>query len=232
MNFKEDVLKELNLEITDIQENQFEVYYQFLIEYNKITNLTRITEKEDVYYKHFFDSLTLAKTLNLNEIESICDMGSGAGFPSIPLKIIYPHLKITIVDSLNKRIIFLNQLVEKLKLGNLNIIHDRVETFALNHQMHFDLVTARALGNLSLISEMGIPMVKIGGKFIALKGINYENEFLESKKGIEFLGCKVLEIKKYSLPNQFGTRFHIVISKIKHVKGFPRQFSVMNKKPL
>lgn len=232
MNFKNDLLKELNIEITNIQEKQFEVYYQFLIEYNKITNLTRITEKEEVYYKHFFDSLTIAKSLNLHEIESICDMGSGAGFPSIPLKIIYPHLHITIVDSLNKRITFLKQLAEKLELGYLDIIHDRVETYALKNQAKFDLVTARALGNLSLISEMGIPMTKIGGKFIALKGINYEDEYLESKKGIEYLGCKVLDIKKYILPNQFGTRFHIVISKTKHVIGFPRQFSVMNKKPL
>lgn len=232
MNFKQDLLKELNIELTDIQETQFEVYYQFLIEYNNITNLTRITEKEEVYYKHFYDSLTIVKSLDLSEIESVCDMGSGAGFPSIPLKIIYPHLHITIVDSLNKRITFLNQLIEKLNFEHVDMIHDRVETFALKHQMKYDLVTARALGTLSLILEMGIPMVKIGGIFIALKGINYENEFLQSKKGIEYLGCKVLDIKKYILPNQYGTRFHIVISKNQHIKGFPRQFSVMSKKPL
>ncbi|MCF7931087.1 MAG: 16S rRNA (guanine(527)-N(7))-methyltransferase RsmG, partial [Acholeplasmataceae bacterium] len=167
MKFKEDISKELNIEITEEQATQFETYYQFLIEYNEITNLTRITEKEEVYYKHFYDSLTLVKSINFNEIESICDMGSGAGFPSIPLKIIYPHLQVTIVDSLNKRIIFLNKLVDKLGLVDIKLIHNRVEVFALDNQMEFDLVTARALGNLSLILEMGIPMTKIGGKFIA-----------------------------------------------------------------
>jgi len=232
MNFKEDLLKELNVEISEEQSIQFELYYHFLIEYNRITNLTRITEKEEVYYKHFYDSLTLVKSIDFNQIESMCDMGSGAGFPSIPLKIIYPHLKITIVDSLNKRIIFLNQLVEKLKLAHIILIHDRVEVFAIKHQMKFDLVTARALGSLSLISEMGIPMIKIGGKFIALKGANYEKEYKESIKGIEYLGCKIDETKQYILPNQYGTRFHIVISKIKHIQGYPRQFSIMSKKPL
>lgn len=232
MNFKEDLFNELNLEMNDIQEKQFEVYYQFLIEYNKITNLTRITEKDEVYYKHFFDSLTLAKSTNLDDVESMCDMGSGAGFPSIPLKIMYPHLHITIVDSLNKRIVFLQKLAEKLNIKHTDFIHDRVENYALTHQETFDLVTARALGSLSLISEMGIPMTKIGGRFIALKGNNYEAEFLDSKKGIEYLGCQVLNVKKYILPNQFGTRFHIVISKTKHIKGFPRQFSIMSKKPL
>jgi len=232
MKFKENLSKELDIEITEEQSSQFEIYYQFLIEYNKITNLTRITEKEEVYYKHFYDSLTLVKSINFNEIESICDMGSGAGFPSIPLKIIYPHLKVTIVDSLNKRVIFLNQLVDKLGLVDIKLIHDRVELFALDNQMKFDLVTARALGSLSLILEMGIPMTKIDGTFIALKGTNYEKELLESKKGIEYLGCKVLDIKKYILPNQLGTRFHIIISKLKHIKGFPRQFSNMIKKPI
>ncbi|MBU1093431.1 MAG: 16S rRNA (guanine(527)-N(7))-methyltransferase RsmG [Firmicutes bacterium] len=232
MNFKNDLKIKLGLEISEEQEKLFEIYYQFLIEYNKITNLTRITEKEEVYYKHFYDSLTLAKTLNINSIQSVCDMGSGAGFPSIPLKIMYPHLRITIVDSLNKRIIFLQQLTVKLELHQVQFVHNRVETFALNHQNEFDLVTARALGDLSLISEMGIPMTKIGGQFIAFKGNNYETELLESKKAIELLGGKLLDIEKYILPEQYGTHSHIVISKIKQVKGFPRQFSIMSKNPL
>jgi len=232
MQFKNDLARGLKIEIDDVQENQFELYYEFLIEYNKITNLTRITEKDEVYYKHFYDSLTMASSLNMNDVQSICDMGSGAGFPSIPLKIIYPHLQITIVDSLNKRIVFLKKLIEKLDLNNVTLVHDRVEHYALDHQQQFDIVTARALGNLSLISEMGIPMTKMNGRFIALKGINYELELLESSQTLDILGSKVEEIKKYDLPYEFGTRYHIIIKKNKHIKGYPRHFSIMSKKPL
>ncbi|MBU1141781.1 MAG: 16S rRNA (guanine(527)-N(7))-methyltransferase RsmG [Firmicutes bacterium] len=232
MTYKEDLLKYLGIETTSNQDNQFEIYYQFLIEYNKITNLTRIIDKDEVYYKHFFDSLTLVKSIEFNNITSICDMGSGTGFPSLPLKIIYPHLKVTIVDSLNKRILFLKQLIDKLKLSEVTLIHDRAEHFALSKQSSFDIVTARALGSISLITEMGLPMTNIGGKFIALKGLNYEDEFHAAKQGIHILGGEVEEIKKYVLPNQYGTRFHILIKKNKHVKGYPRHFSVMSKKPL
>jgi 16S rRNA (guanine527-N7)-methyltransferase len=168
----------------------------------------------------------------MNDIQSICDMGSGAGFPSIPLKIIYPHLHITIVDSLNKRIVFLQKLIEKLGMDYVSLIHDRVEHFALEHQQQFDFVTARALGSLSLISEMGIPMTKVGGKFIGLKGINYEAELTESRQGIKILGGIIKDVKKYILPEEYGTRYHIIIEKNKHTKGYPRHFSIMSKKPL
>ncbi|PKK96534.1 MAG: 16S rRNA (guanine(527)-N(7))-methyltransferase RsmG [Tenericutes bacterium HGW-Tenericutes-3] len=232
MSFNIDLEKNLSIVISDQQKKQFEIYFEFLIEYNKITNLTRITEVDEVYYKHFYDSLTMASTVNMNEIQTLCDMGSGAGFPSIPLKIIYPHLHITIVDSLNKRIIFLQKLIDKLEIDKVDLVHDRVEQYALTHQEQFDIVTARALGNLSLISEMGIPMTKIKGKFIALKGINYESELDESLNGIKILGGKVQDIVKYDLPYDYGTRYHIVINKNKHVKGYPRHFSIMSKKPL
>lgn len=232
MNFRQDLLEILDVEITDEQLQTLNVYYQYLIEYNKTTNLTRITETDEVYYKHFYDSLTLAKTIDMKKIQTVCDMGSGAGFPSLPLKIIFPHLKITIVDSLNKRIIFLEKLVDKIGLTNVDLIHDRVEHYAKAYQAAFDLVTARALGSMSLISEMGIPMTKIGGYFIGLKGINYENEMIEAGHGIELLGGKISEIIKHELPHQYGTRFHIVIKKIKHVSGYPRQYAVMMKKAL
>lgn len=232
MSYKTDLFNDLGIELTNIQDKQFEDYYHFLIEYNKITNLTRIIEKNEVYYKHFYDSLTLAKTVDFKEIDSICDMGSGAGFPSIPLKIVYPHLKVTIIDSLNKRIVFLQKLIEKLQLENITLIHDRVEHFALSNQMTFDMVTARALGSIALISEMGLPMTKIGGKFIALKGLYYEDELNKSKKSIHVLGGEVESIIKYVLPNEYGTRFHILVNKVKHIKGYPRQFSVMGKNPL
>jgi 16S rRNA (guanine527-N7)-methyltransferase len=232
MHFKSDLSTGLNIEINDYQEHQFEIYYEFLVEYNKITNLTRITEKNEVYYKHFYDSLTMASSINIQDVHSICDMGSGAGFPSIPLKIIYPHLNVTIVDSLNKRIVFLQKLIAKLNIDNVTLVHDRVEHYALEHQRQFDIVTARALGSLSLISEMGIPMIKDRGRFIALKGINYELELSESTQTLKSLGSKVEDIKKYDLPHEFGTRYHIVIKKMKHVKGYPRHFSMMSKNPL
>ena len=231
MNFKEH-LQALKIDLTENQLQKFEIYYSFLLEYNQITNLTRITEREEVFYKHFYDSLTLATTVDIFEITTICDMGSGAGFPSIPLKIIYPHLKVTIVDSLNKRIVFLKQLIEKLEIDNVELIHDRIESYATNHQESFDLVTARALGNMSLISEMGLPITKINGIFIAMKALNYEEELQQSKNAIKILGGTIECTKHFDLPNQHGDRTLIAIRKIKSIKGYPRNFALMNKKPL
>ncbi|MDO9630008.1 MAG: 16S rRNA (guanine(527)-N(7))-methyltransferase RsmG, partial [Acholeplasmataceae bacterium] len=206
MMFKNDVEKLLNIELTLEQQKMFSVYYEYLVEYNKITNLTRIVDEKEVYYKHFYDSLTLAQTTDMNLIESICDMGSGAGFPSLPLKIVFPHLKVTIVDSLNKRIIFLGKLVEKLSLTQVELVHDRVEVYATKNQNKFDLVTARALGHMSLITEMGIPMLKKEGLFIGLKAQNYEEELNQSTNGIKILGGEVKKINKFDLPYGFGYR--------------------------
>ncbi len=232
MIFKEDVKKYLDIELSDTQMFQFDVYYNYLITYNQTTNLTRITEEQEVYYKHFFDSLSLAKTINFNKVEAICDMGAGAGFPSIPLKIVFPHLKVTIVDSLNKRIVFLTQLIERLNVTHVELVHDRVENFALSHQELFDFVTARALGHLTLITEMGLPMVKLGGVFLGLKSQNFEEELKESKHAITKLGGKIKDIHQFDLPHHYGQRVHINIEKIKHVKGFPRSYAHMTKKPL
>ncbi len=232
MEFKNAIKPLLDINPSEKQLHQFAFYYQFLIDYNKITNLTRITEVDEVYFKHFYDSLTLAKTIDLTQIKTLCDMGSGAGFPSIPLKIMYPELEVTIVDSLNKRIVFLKQLIEKLGLDHVDIYHDRVETFALRHQEAFDLVTARALGHMTLISEMGIPMVKKNRYFVAMKGDHYENELIEAKDCIDHLGGVQSDVIKYILPNGYGTRYHLVVQKNQHVKGYPRPFAVMSKKPL
>lgn len=230
--FKEDVKKYLNIELNDTQISQFDVYYTYLITYNQTINLTRITEEHEVYYKHFFDSLSLVKSIDFNYIKTICDMGSGAGFPSIPLKIVFPHLEVTIIDALNKRIVFLNQLIEKLNISDVTLIHDRIEHFALAHQESFDFVTARALGHLSLISEMGIPMAKVNGYFMGLKAQNYEEELKESEQAIKKLGGNIKHIETFDLPYQYGHRVHINIEKIKHVKGFPRSYAHMIKKPL
>ena len=232
MMFKDEIEKFLKVKFTLEHQKMFDVYYRYLIEYNRVTNLTRIVDEVEVYYKHFYDSLTLAQSIDMNQVQTICDMGSGAGFPSIPLKIMYPHLKITIVDSLNKRIIFLNNLIEMLNLESVELIHDRVELYALKNQNKYDLVTARALGHMSLISEMGIPMVKENGYFVGLKAQNYEEELNQSLNGIRILGGEVFDIKSFDLPLSLGRRVHIIVKKNKQVTGYPRSFVVMTKKPL
>lgn len=232
MTFKEHIKDAIGIELSEVQENQFEQYFQFLVEYNRITNLTRIVEKEEVYYKHFYDSFLVATSIDMTSIASMCDMGSGAGFPSIPLKIIFPHLSITIVDSLNKRIVFLDKLVKLLSLDRISLVHDRVELYAIKHQSAFDVVTARALGDLSLITEMGLPMTKIGGWFIGLKGVNYESEFNQAKSGIARLGGTISFVHHKDIPRDFGHRVIIGIKKEKHVEGYPRTFAQMTQKPL
>lgn len=232
MSFRDDVNALLHMEITDDQCQKFKDYFHFLIDYNQVTNLTRITEEDEVYYKHFYDSLTLVNVLDFKHIQTICDMGAGAGFPSIPLKIVYPHLHVTIVDSLGKRITFLKQLVERLQLSHIYLFHDRSEIFSKSHQKSFDVVTARALGNLSLILEMGMPMVKKEGFFIAPKGLNYEVEVSEANNAINILGAKIVNIVEFDLPHQYGHRTNILLKKIKHTQGYPRTYSQMSNKPL
>jgi len=231
MNFKES-LEDLKIKLSDEQFHMFEIYYTFLLEYNQVTNLTRITDHEEVFYKHFYDSLTLADAIDMSTVATVCDMGSGAGFPSLPLKIIYPHLQITIIDSLNKRIKFLEQLIVKLNMDHVELVHDRVEVYAVSHQDSFDVVTARALGNLSLITEMGIPMTKKSGKFIAYKATQYEEEINQSKHALKVMGSEIESIKHFDLPYAFGSRVLIVIKKNKDVQGYPRSFAIMTKKPL
>ena len=231
--FKDDVKNELNIELSEQQLKQFDIYYKFLIEYNEITNLTRITDEEEVYYKHFYDSLTIVKSIDMHKINTLCDMGAGAGFPSIPLKIIYPHLKLTIIDSLGKRITFLKLLVEKLKLDHVFLVYDRIENYAKTHHDKFDLVTARALGKLPLILELGLPMTKMNSFFVAYKSKNYEEELSDSVNALSLLGGEVTKIIQFEIPNAFGDRVHILIKK--HKKSplmYPRSFSAIKKKSL
>lgn len=232
MSFEKDMMELLGISLTSSQIEQFSQYFEFLIEYNKITNLTRITEKDEVYYKHFYDSVTLINTLDFKNMVTLCDMGAGAGFPSIPLKIVFPHLKVTIIDSLGKRITFLKQLVERLGLHDVWINHDRNELFAVKHQQEYDVVTARALGQLSLILEMGIPMLKVGGFFIAPKGGNCDDEIKESENALHTLGGEIKKIIRFDLPHQFGQRTNILVQKVKHIKGYPRTFTQMSHKAL
>ncbi len=192
--FKQELLK-IGIELSDKQMNQFKTYYELLVEWNEKINLTAITELEEVYLKHFYDSITLAVSMDLKDkAYSICDVGAGAGFPSIPLKIVFPELKVSIVDSLNKRIKFLNLLAEALELDNVHFYHDRAETFGQNkaHRENFDIVTARAVARLNILAELCIPLVKKGGHFVALKAAKSEEEVTEAKKAIATLGGKLI----------------------------------------
>ncbi|MFU8792592.1 MAG: 16S rRNA (guanine(527)-N(7))-methyltransferase RsmG [Acholeplasmataceae bacterium] len=232
MTFKNHVNQYLSYDLSEHQIEMFAKYFNFLIEYNHITNLTRITNETEVYYKHFYDSITPINHIDFQSVDTMCDMGAGAGFPSIPIKILFPHIKLTIIDSLGKRISFLNQLTALLELTDVDIINQRIEVYGQTNQNKFDLVTARALGHLRLISEMAIPMVKTGGIFLAYKASNYEDEISESLNAIEQLGSNIASVKTFDLPLDYGFRSHIVIKKTKYIKGYPREYQQMIKKPL
>ncbi|QCT75823.1 16S rRNA (guanine(527)-N(7))-methyltransferase RsmG [Macrococcoides canis] len=227
-------LKEKGFELTDVQQKQFAIYYETLVEWNEKINLTAVTEKEEVYLKHFFDSITPSFYFDFNKVKSICDVGAGAGFPSIPLKILYPHLELTIVDSLNKRINFLNHLSAELNLTNCCFVHDRAETFGKGeYRESFDVVTARAVARLSVLSELCLPLVKKGGHFIALKGAQGEIEVEEGLFAISILGGAVVENHPLTLPEEESMRYILDIEKKRQTpKKYPRKPGTPNKEPL
>ncbi|HHW79548.1 MAG TPA: 16S rRNA (guanine(527)-N(7))-methyltransferase RsmG [Acholeplasmataceae bacterium] len=230
MEFREDIRQHFKIDLSDNQLAMFEKYFEIMIEYNKHTNLTTITEKKDVYYKHFYDSLTLTPYIEDNK--KLCDMGSGAGFPSIPLKIIYPNLKVTIIDSSNKRIKFLKELILELNLRDITLIHDGIEVYGRRNQKQFDYVTARALGKLNLILEMAIPMLENRGHFLAMKGSNGKEELNESGNTLKVLKSKVILEKTLYLPYDYGMREIYIIEKVAHVHGYPREYKQMLKSVL
>ena len=205
-------LQELDIKINNEQLEQLEKFYNILNEENKKINLTRIIEREEVYLKHFYDSLTITKAINLNSIDTLCDVGSGAGFPGIVLKVVYPNLKITLLDSLNKRVIFLNDVIEKLDLKGIKAVHTRAEDYILENREKFDIVTSRAVANLSILSELCIPYVKIGGYFIAMK-TDDKNEIINAKKAIETLGSVIKDTVYFELPIDHSKRSLIKIEK-------------------
>ena len=228
--FVEEITK-LGIEITDKKLEQLEKYYKLLIEYNKVMNLTGITEKEEVYLKHFYDSITISKVIDLQKEISLCDLGSGAGFPGIVIKIFYPNLEIVLVDSLNKRINFLNMLIKELKLENITAIHERIEEYAVKNKEKFDVVTARAVAPLNILLELGINLAKVGKYFIAMKG-NIENES-DYSNAITKLNCSLGNIIKFKLPIEDSNRSLIkIIKKNTTPKIFPRKYSEIKKNPL
>lgn len=224
-------IEKLGIEVTEKKLNQLKKYYELLIESNKVMNLTAITKQEEVYLKHFYDSLTISKIIDLNQEKALCDLGSGAGFPGIVLKIFYPNLNIVLVDSLNKRINFLNKVIEELELENITAIHSRIEDYSKENVEKFDVVTARAVAPLNILLELGINLVKVGKYFIAMKG-NIENEpsFLNA---IDKLNCTLGNIIEFKLPIEESNRSLVKIIKKKSTpKLFPRKYNDIKKKPL
>ena len=191
-------LTKLNIEVTPEKLDQLKEYASFLLEYNQHTNLTAIRDINEVYLKHFYDSLTISKIIDLNNYNSLCDIGTGAGFPGIVLKIFYPNLKVTLIDSLNKRINFLNDVIQKLKLTNIEAIHCRIEEYAKINREKYDIVTARAVAPLNILLEYAIPLVKSGKYFIAMKGKEENAELYHN--AIKILQSEICNICKFKLP--------------------------------
>ena len=232
---KEEFIKSItNLGIiyNDRMLEQLEIYADFLLEYNEHTNLTAIRQKEEVYLKHFYDSLTLVKAVDLTKVSSLLDIGSGAGFPGMVLKIFFPHLKITLIDANNKKTTFLKLLVDKLQVTNIDIINERVEVFAKSNLNSFAIVTARAVTNLPVLTELALPLVTKNGFFIAMKGIIQEELDLATE-AIKVMGGKLLAKKEFSLMPNMGERTLIVIQKLKetNIKDL-RPYEKIIKKPL
>jgi len=225
-------LKMINIVPNEKQLQQLDNYYQLLIEWNQKMNLTAITEKEEVYLKHFYDSLTLAMVIDLKEEITLCDIGSGAGFPGIVLKIFFPNIKITLLDALQKRVFFLNTVIQELNLKNIEAIHVRAEDYIKNHRESFDYVTARAVAKLNILMEYAIPALKIHGKFVAMKGIVKE-ELENSSTALHALHSKIICQKDFLLPIENSQRNLIIIEKLDKTNPiYPRKFDKISKKPL
>lgn len=225
----------LGISLTDFQIQQFLTYYEMLVEWNQVMNLTAITDYEEVMKKHFIDSISLIKAYDVSQRKSVLDVGTGAGFPGLALKIAYPNLYVTLLDSLNKRIHFLDSVIEKLKITNIETIHGRAEDFAKPGKMRerFDLCVSRAVANLSTLSEYCLPFVKVGGKFISYKSEKVAEEMEAAGKAISLLGGKLNKQVDFKLPDSDIYRNLIVIDKVKETpKKFPRKAGYPSKEPL
>ncbi|HFZ7199642.1 TPA: 16S rRNA (guanine(527)-N(7))-methyltransferase RsmG [Streptococcus agalactiae] len=229
------VLIEHGITLTDKQKKQFETYFRLLVEWNEKINLTAITDKEEVYLKHFYDSIApILQGYIDNSPLSILDIGAGAGFPSIPMKILYPEIDITIIDSLNKRINFLNILANELELSGVHFFHGRAEDFGQDRvfRAKFDIVTARAIARMQVLAELTIPFLKVNGRLIALKAAAAEEELISAEKALKTLFSQVTVNKNYKLPNGDDRNITIVSKKKETPNKYPRKAGTPNKKPL
>ena len=231
----EEKLNAIGVTLNETQKEQFIKFYELLVEWNKVMNLTGITEYEEVNEKHFVDSLSIVKAIDMNQVESLIDIGTGAGFPGIPLKIAFPHIKVVLLDSLNKRINFLNAVIRELGLENIETIHGRAEDFAkqAEYREQFDLCVSRAVANLATLSEYCIPYVKKDGMFVPYKSGEIDEEVEQSKKAIHVLGGKLQDVIKFQLPGTEIGRSFVVINKVQNTaKRYPRKAGLPSKEPI
>ncbi len=233
--FLQDKLEMLSVEVDRKKIDQFNQFYDLIVEWNNVMNLTAITDYKDVVEKHFLDSLSIERILKLDDLKTVMDVGTGAGFPGMPLKIIYPELKITLLDSLSKRVKFLNEVIRQLELKNIDAIHGRAEDIGKNenYREKYDLCVSRAVANLATLSEYCMPFVRVGGVFVSYKSGDIDEEVLKSKKAISLFGGKIDEVVKFQLP---GTDINRAFVKIKKIKGtpkkYPRKSGIPSKEPL
>lgn len=228
-------LETLGIRLTNVQKRQFDRYYELLIEWNRVMNLTGITEYDEVNLKHFTDSLTIVRIKEMKNVSTMIDVGTGAGFPGIPIKIAFPHIKVTLLDSLNKRIKFLNQIVEELELNDVVTLHGRAEDYAKKEEYReqFDLCASRAVANLSTLSEYCLPFIKKGGCFVSYKSAESDEEIKMSEKALDILGGKIEKIDKFTLPGSDMGRALVMIEKVKNtLRKYPRKAGVPSKEPL
>ena len=229
-----ELAKKIDIELNDHQLEQFQRYYELLVEWNKVMNLTAITDKEEVIIKHFADSLLLSKYKNLHDDLCVIDVGTGAGFPGIPLKIVYPELKVTLMDSLNKRLKFLDSVISELNLENITTVHSRAEDGgrSVEYREKYDLAVSRAVANLATLSEWCIPFVKPGGYFIPYKSNALSEEIRDGKKAIRILGGQVENIFTTTIPDSDNQRSFVFVKKLTNTeKKYPRKASAA-KKPI
>lgn len=231
----EQKLGELGIKQDQNQLERFHKFYQLLIEWNKVMNLTGITEYEDVVEKHFVDSLSIIKAIDLSGIHTVIDVGTGAGFPGIPLKIAFPHLRVVLLDSLNKRIKFLDEVISQLGLTEIRTIHGRAEEYARKEEYReqFDLCVSRAVANLSTLSEYCLPYIQVGGIFVPYKSGEIDDEVEQSKKAVRILGGNIKKVMKFELPGTDIHRSFVLIHKEQHTqKKYPRKAGIPAKEPL
>lgn len=228
-------LRKLGIVLTEKMKEQFDRYFELLVEWNRMMNLTGITDYNEVNEKHFLDSLAIVKVQDMEMISNVIDIGTGAGFPGIPLKIVYPHLKVTLLDSLNKRIKFLNCVIQELALEDISALHGRAEDFAKKgeYRERYDLCVSRAVANLATLSEYCLPYVKRNGLFVSYKSGEIEGELSKSEKAVSVLGGKIEKVEKFCLPESDISRSFVMIRKDRSTPGrFPRKAGLPSKEPL
>ncbi len=231
-----DGCRQLNIELSDEQIRQFICYYEMMTEKNKVMNLTAITEWKEVLTRHFLDSLLVCRVVDLSgKSLTVLDLGTGAGFPGIPLKIAFPQLRVTLADSLNKRIVFLNEVIEALQLKEISAVHARAEELGhrKEYREKYDLVVSRAVANLSSLSEYCIPFVRTGGRFISYKSTNIDTEYQDSKRAFLILGGRSEGVKTLPLPETDLERSFVIVDKVKATPlKYPRKAGTPSREPL